>query len=183
MALPKPKSIFDEEHPVASTGMTYTYPSADYSVIGIALKNPNADGKNMVIMRGAVLCPDPDDEDAEPNEMDSENTSLINHVVDIYNGCMKWLLENRKALDLRTGGGMLYAQANAKPWDTFDPPTFMKQLKMESDHKFRVTGMIEKLKIRDKRTFKQGDAMEYYNILIKVNGQECVPVIMGRNWH
>ena len=184
MALPKPRSIFDEAHPVASTGMTYTYPSADYSVIGIALKNPDPGGKNMVIMRGSVLCPDPYASRRFPNEMDSENESLINHVVDIYNDCMKWLKENKKALDLVQAGGMLYAQANAKPWDTFDPPTVVKQLKMgDSEHKFRVTGTIEKLEIRNKRNLKQGDALEYYNILIKVNGQECVPVVMGRNWH
>ena len=26
MALPKPKSIFDEAHPVVNTGVTYAYP-------------------------------------------------------------------------------------------------------------------------------------------------------------
>ena len=184
MALPKPKSIFDEEHPVASTGMTYAYPSTGYSVIGIALKNLDPKGKDMVIMRGAVLCPDPDATRRYPNPMDAENESLINHVVTIYNGCMKWLRQNKQELDLVEAGGMLYAQENAKPWDTFDPPTYAKELTMgDSGHEFTVTGIIEKKKIRDTRNFKQGDAREYYNILIIVNGQECVPVIVGRNWH
>ena len=110
MALPKPKSIFDEEHPVASTGMTYAYPSTGYSVIGIALKNLDPKGKDMVIMRGAVLCPDPDATRRYPNPMDAENESLINHVVTIYNGCMKWLRENKQELDLVEAGGMLYAK-------------------------------------------------------------------------
>ena len=41
----------------------------------------------------------------------------------------------------------------------------------DSGHEFTVTGIIEKKKIRDTRNFKQGDAREYYNILIIVNGE------------
>ena len=183
MALPRHKSIFDEEHPVVDTGITYAQPDADYSVIGIALKNPNVRGKNVVIMRGAILCPDPDDEDALPNETDSENTSLINHVVDIFNDLKRWITDNKTALGLVQAGGTFYAQESAKSWDEFAPPTRMKNLTMESGHKYRLSGMIDKRDIRNTKYLKPGDALAYYHILIRVNGQECVPVIVGQNWH
>ena len=179
MALPKPASIFDEEHPAASTEATFAYPDASRNVIGIAMKNANPNGKRTVMMRGAILCPDPDDEEEPlPNELDSENESVINRVIDFARDLKTWIKENTFHTE---DNGMIYAYGDKNLAD-LNPPTRMKVLTMESGNAFRVTGEIQERKINWKQPYVQGMASHHYHILIKVNGQECVPVVMGQNW-
>ena len=181
MALPRHKSIFDEEHPVASTEATFAYPDAYRNVIGIAMKNADPNGKRTVMMRGAILCPDPDDEEEPlPNELDSENESVINRVIDFARDLKKWITENTFHTQ-DEDNGMIYAHGD-KPLADLNPPTRFKVLTMESGNAFRVTGEIQERKINWKRPIVQGMALHHYYIQIKVNGQECVPVVMGQNW-
>ena len=184
MALPKPKSIFDEEHSVASTGATFAYPDAYRNVIGIAFPARKG-GKHQVMMRGAIKCPDPNDEqdddlmeDVMEDVIDDENDSVINKVTDFARSLKKWLETNTVFVE---DGGVLYAHGDV-PLRDLGPPRFEEVLEMDSGKRFEVTGGIQEKSVKVNRPLMQGDPLSHYHIYLQVNDRECYPVFMGKNW-
>ena len=186
MALPKPKSIFDEAHPVVNTGVTYAYPEGFRNVIGIAFRAGNKKARHIVMMRKVLKCAGSveemvameDDDPDGPPVVDDENDSIINKVAEYSRDLKDWLDKNTVFVEDR---GVLYAHGDVSLRDLV-VPRYEETLVMDSG-KYKVTGGIKQLKTDFGRPPMQGEPLSYYHIHIKVNGQECVPVIMGRNWH
>ena len=163
MALPKPKSIFHEEHPVASTGVTYAYPEGFRNVLGIAFPAPQG-GMHQVMMRGVV---------------DDENDSIINKVTEFARNLRNWLDENTVLVEKR---GVLYAYGDV-PLDKLDVPRYEETLVMANKKTYKVTGGIKELSVNYKgRSPMQGEPLSYYEISLQVNYRACYPVFMSKNW-
>jgi hypothetical protein len=186
MALPKPKSIFDEEHPVASTGVTYAYPQGFRNVLGIAFRAANKrGGRHVVMMRKTPKCAGSIEEleaamQEDPNAppvVDDENDSIIDKVAEFARDLRDWLDENTVLVEDR---GVLYAHGDV-PLRDLDVPEYEETLEMSG--KYTVRGGIKQLEVDyGGRSPMQGEPLSYYHIHITVNKWECVPVIMGKNW-
>jgi hypothetical protein len=184
MALPKPKSIFDEAHPVVSTGATYAFPDGFRNVLGIAFRGSKR-GKHTVMLRGALKCLESVEEleameDDESQVVDDENDSIINKVAHFSRELKNWLKNNATFVEGKDG--VLYAYADTKSLSELGAPRYKEVLNMESGS-FEVTGGIEQLPTDLGRPLMQGDPLSYYHLDLRVNNRKCVPVVMGRNWH
>lgn len=189
MALPKPASIFDEVHPVASTGVTYAFPEGFRNVIGIAFRARagRKKARHVVMMRKVLKCAgsveemeamEEDDPDG-PRVVDDENDSIIDKVAEYSRDLKKWLEENTSFVE---DCGVLYAHGDV-PIRDLGAPEYEETLKLDSGE-YTVRGSIKQLKVDYKgRSPMQGEPLSYYHFHITVNNWECVPVIMGRNWH
>ena len=187
MALPKPASIFDEEHPVATTGVTYAFPEAFRNVIGIAFRAHRKKARHVVMMRKVLKCAgsveemeamEEDDPDGPP-VVDDENDSIIDKVAEYSRDLKKWLEKNTSFVE---DGGVLYAHGDV-PIRDLGVPELEETLELDSG-KYTVKGGIKQLKVDyNGRPPMQGEPLSYYHIHITVNKWECVPVIMGKNWH
>lgn len=183
MALPKPKSIFDEAHPVVSTGATYAFPDGFRNVIGIAFPG-NKKGKHVVMLRGALKCPESVEdfegmEDDDRTAVDDENDSVINKVADFSRKLKDWLEANTTFVE---EGGVLYAHGD-KPVRDLGAPRYEEVLEMDNGKSFKVTGGIQQKPTDFGRPLMQGDPLSYYHLHLQVNNRACVPVVMARNWH
>jgi len=192
MALPKPKSIFDEEHPVASTGATYAYPEGFRNVLGIAFP-PRQGGMYQVMMRGSIKCPDSEAEEEEEEDddvmrdvvqmkqqvVDDENDSIINKVTEFARNLRNWLDKNTVFVEKH---GVLYAYGDV-PLNELNVPRYEETLVMADEKKYKVTGGIKEIKVNYKgRSARQGEPLSYYEISLQVNYRACYPVFMSKNW-
>tara|TARA_B110000259_G_scaffold181700_1_gene224130 strand:- start:154 stop:621 length:468 start_codon:yes stop_codon:yes gene_type:complete len=150
MSLPRPRSIFDEVHPLADTGLTYTISGKSQYVLGIVLVNAKT-GDRRVIMRGGD---------------DPENDAVVESVTKVSKGLVKWI-NDHKFITVKEGVAYDTRNVNLPKMATVRMGGVTAGLSVEG----RITSVTRPLEGPSESW------MTTYHCFVTVDGDECRSVV------
>lgn len=150
MSLPRPRSIFDEVHPLADTGLTYTPSGKSQHVLGIVLVNAKT-GDRRMIMRGGG---------------DDENDAVVESVTKVSKGLAKWI-NTHKHITVKEGVAYDTRNVHLSKMETVRIGAVTAGLSVEG----RITSVTRPL---------EGPSESWittYHCFVTVDGDECRSVV------
>lgn len=150
MSLPRPRSIFDEVHPLADTGLTYTISGKSQYVLGIVLVNAKT-GDRRVIMRGGD---------------DPENDAVVQSVTKVSKDLAKWI-NTHKHITVKEGVAYDTRNVNLPKMATVRMGGVAAGLSVEG----RITSVTRPLEGPSESW------MTTYHCFVTVDGDECRSVV------
>lgn len=173
MALPRPASIFDKEHPVVDTGLVYTTPICSRRVIGIAFPGDGDVSKqHSVILRGVRRG---------NGTFDTDNEELVKAVASVSNRLNNFLegARTRGTLSFTVTGGVIYSNGDAR---LVNAPSFTRNVTTRDKKVHKISAGIQELNNPAAASGDQGAPLKIYQIRITVNNRPCLPVTIDATW-